>query len=211
MSFNFIVQKIDKNSAEEAANLVVAVFNEREPLAHLNSSDPKEFAEYILYLSHKCAEESLGFVARDVNSNKIIGAILSSDLSETVNSEGSNSEVHNNPIAALIDSLNSAYFTRGELEENTYLNIKFIATDSNFKGKGVVMELISTCIKEAKVKGFKYAQAEATGNISQHIFINKLGFDEKASIKYSEFDVDGEKPFSSITEHEGIKLLIKSI
>ena len=123
MSFDFTVQKIDKYNAKEAADLVVAVFNEREPLAHLNSSDPQEFAEYILYLSHKCAEESLGFIAKEVSSDKIIGAILSSDLSETVNSEGSKSEGSNNPITALIHSLNSAYFTRGKIEENTYLNI----------------------------------------------------------------------------------------
>ena len=211
MSLDFTVQKIDKESAKGAANLVVTVFNEREPLARLNSSGSNEFAEYVLSLSHKCAEESLGFVARDVNSNKIIGVILSSDLAEAFSSEDSKHEVANNPVAALIHSLNTRYFTKERLADNTYLNIKFVATDSGFKGKGVVNELISTCIKEAKGKGFKFAQAEATGNISQHIFINKFGFEEKAAIKYCEFEMDGEKPFEAITEHEGIKLLVKSI
>lgn len=211
MPFDFVVKKIDKNSAEEAATLIVAVFNEREPLASMNPSDPQEFAEYILYLTHKCAEENLGFIAREVDSNKIVGAVLSSDLYETVNSEDTTSEDRSNPIAALIRALNSAYFAGNELEEETYLSIKFVATDSDFKGKGVVTKLISRCINEAKGKGFKYAQVEATGNISQHIFINKLGFVEKGVIRYSDFEFGGEKPFSPITEHEGIKLLIKDL
>ena len=211
MPFDFTVQKIEQDSAEEAANLLVAVFNEREPLAHLDSSDPQEFSEYILYLSHKCAEEGLGFIAREMSSNEIIGVVLSSDLSESVNAEKSPDETLENPISALIHSLNSSYFTKGTLEENTYLNIKFVATNGDFKGKGVVTELISTCIKAAQERGFKYAQAEATGNISQHIFTSRFGFEEKASIKYTEFEFDGKKPFATITEHEGIKLLVKDI
>lgn len=211
MSFDFKVQKLNKESIEETAKLIVREFNAREPIAQLNASNSEEFLEYTLGVCRRCADEGLGFIARDVQSNKIIGAVLSADLAYSVNAKPSEVDEDPNPVATLIDSLNSLYFTNGELAENTYLNIKFIAADASFKGKGVVMSIISSCIEEAKAKGFKYAQAEATGNVSQYIFMNKFGFEEKAIIKYSEFEFDGGTPFSSITEHEGIKLLIKSI
>ncbi|TMP38982.1 GNAT family N-acetyltransferase [Pseudoalteromonas rubra] len=211
MSSDFIIQSIDKNSVQQAAHLIVNVFNEREPLAHLNAADPREFADYMLFLSKKCAEEGLGFIARETNTDRVIGAILSADLAETVNGDSGLNEVHTNPIAALIGALNGAYFTQGDIQTGTYLNIKFVATDANFKVKGMVTALISKCIQEAKAQGFKFAQAEATGNISQHIFANKLGFEEKEFIKYSEFEFAGDTPFSSITEHQGIKLLVKNI
>lgn len=211
MPFDFNVEKLVKEDIEETAKLVVSEFNAREPIAQLNASNSDEFLEYTLSVCRKCADEGLGFIARDVQSNKIIGAALSADLAYAVNAKPSEDDEDPNPVATLIDSLNSLYFTNGELAENTYLNIKFIAADANFKGKGVVMSLISACIEAAKAKGFKYAQAEATGNVSQYIFTNKFGFEEKAIIKYSEFEFDGETPFSSITEHEGIMLLIKRI
>lgn len=211
MSSKFNIQKIDKESVEETAKLVVREFNKREPIAQLNASNSDEFLEYTLGVCRKCVDEGLGFIARDVQTNKIIGTALSADLAYSINAKPSEDDEDPNPVATLIDSLNSLYFTNGELAENTYLNIKFIAADASFKGKGVVMDLITACIGEAKAKGFEYAQAEATGNVSQYIFTNRFGFEEKAIIKYSEFEFDGETPFSSITEHAGIKLLIKSI
>jgi ribosomal protein S18 acetylase RimI-like enzyme len=211
MSSEFTVHTIDQESIKETAKLVVREFNAREPIAQLNASNSDDFYEYILGVCRKCADEGLGFIARDTLSNKIIGAALSADLAYAVNAEPPEDDEDVNPVATLVSSLNSLHFTNGELAENTYLNIKFIAADANFKGKGVVMDLISACIEEGKARGFKYAQAEATGNVSQYIFMNKFGFEEKAIIKYSEFEFDGGTPFSSITEHEGIKLLIKSI
>lgn len=208
MSFDFVIEKISSESVEEAANLMVTTFNAHEPLAIVNTAPPQEFADFILYLTEKSSEQGLGFVAKEATTNKVIGAVLSSDLAESVNS---NDDEQDNPIAALIGQLNRLYFKEQQLPEGTYLNIKFVAMDSGFKGKGVVLDLISTCINEAKHKGYKYAQAEATGNISQHIFNNKLGFDEKALIKYNEFSFAGQKPFSAITEHEGIKLFVKEI
>ena len=92
MSFDFTIQKIDANSAKEAADMVVAVFHEGEPLAHLNTADPKEFAGYILDLCHSCVKAGLGFIAKEVASNKIIGVILTSDLSDSFNPESSKSE-----------------------------------------------------------------------------------------------------------------------
>ncbi|QPB83727.1 hypothetical protein CWC22_012285 [Pseudoalteromonas rubra] len=208
MPIDYTIQKIDTHSAEEAARLLVKEFHEREPLAHLNTADPQEFSDYIHYLSNQCAVQGMGFIAKEVNSGRVIGVLLASDLSDSVNASPEGNE---NPIAALIDSLNNTYFNKGELTENTYLNIKFVATDANVKVKGMVVALISACLQAAKAQGFQYAQAEATGNISQHIFANKLGFDKKATIKYSEFEVNGNKPFISITEHEGIQLLIKKL
>lgn len=208
MPTDYTIHKIDTQNAEEAARLLVREFHEREPLAHLNTADPQEFSDYILYLSNLCAARGLGFITKEVNSGRVIGVLLASDLSDSVNTSPEGNE---NPIAALIDSLNSTYFNKGELADNTYLNIKFVATDANIKVKGMVVTLISECLQAAKTLGFQYAQAEATGNISQHIFANKLGFDKKATIKYSEFEVNGNKPFISITEHEGIQLLIKKL
>ncbi|MDK1287650.1 GNAT family N-acetyltransferase [Pseudoalteromonas umbrosa] len=209
MHFNFSVDNIQ--NIHETARLVVATFNEREPLAEANNAPPKEFAEFILGLTQHCADNGLGFIARELTTNKIIGAILTSDLAETLNKIDTDDKEPSNPIATLITALNNSYFKGETLLNNIYLSIKFVATDDRFKGNGVADKLISECISEAKNKGFKYAQAEANGNVSQHIFKNKLGFEEKAFIKYREFTLGDEKPFSEITEHEGIKLLIKRI
>ena len=211
MSFNFSIDNIHSQNTQETAELVVTTFNEREPLANVNNAPPKEFAEFILALTEHCANNGLGFVATESTTNKVIGAILASDLAEVLNQADNHEDEPANPIACLITELNKSHFKDQVLAENTYLNIKFVAMDERFNGKGIVNELIAKCISEAKNKGFRYAQAEATGNISQHIFKNKLGFEEKAFIKYSEYTLDGEQPFAEIKEHEGIKLLIKEI
>lgn len=211
MSVNFEVKKIETTRIEEAANLVLSVFRDREPLSNAIASDSPEFSQYILELTRHCSETGLGFIAIDKESDQVAGAILAADLAGALNAQNNDAEKHNNPISSLVLDLNRQYFGKGQLDENMYLNIKFVATDSTFNVKGAVNEMIAATIDEAKAQGFHFAQAEATGNISQHIFINKFDFEDKGLIKYSDYEYEGTKPFASIKEHEGIKLVIKAV
>lgn len=211
MSFDYTLEIIDQSSIEQAAELVVSTFHAREPLANMNSADPAEFNGFIHHLTEQCAEQKLGFVVKETESERVIGVVLAADLAPSVNVSGDEPEIQSNPIASIITALNKLHFKDQVMPANEYLNIKFVAMDSNFKGKGVVNELLEFCMTEAKAKGFKFAQAEATGNISQHIFKNKLGFEEKAFINYSDFEFGGEKLFSSIVDHKGLMLLVKPL
>ena len=46
----------------------------------------------------------------------------------------------------------------------------------------------------------------AFGSISQRVF-DKIGFEHRFFIRYQEFELDGQRPFASILEHEGCALL----
>lgn len=96
----------------------------------------------------------MGFVAKELTTNKIIGVILASDLAEALNQADTNDEGPSNPIATLITTLNNRYFRGETLPDNAYLNIKLVAMDDRYKGQGVVNKLISECMSEAKKKGF---------------------------------------------------------
>ena len=80
MSLEYTLEVIDQSSVQQAAKLVVDTFHAREPLANMNSADPTEFNGFIHHLTQQCAEQELGFVVKETSDNRVIGAVLASDL-----------------------------------------------------------------------------------------------------------------------------------
>ncbi len=213
---SFTLEKISEPVVEEAAALIITAFQAREPLAMLGASGQSgsgesEFKGYVIHSGRKCVEQGLGWVARCNETDAIVGALIGSDLTDTLHSKEFISEAKNDPIGSLIVQLNSGFFKEKTVESGTWFNIKFVAVSDSFTGQGVITDIVTRSLKCAAEKGFSFAHAEATGNISQHIFMNKFGFEEKNAIGYGDFIFKGSHPFAAIKEHKSIKLLIKGI
>ncbi|RKZ92381.1 MAG: hypothetical protein DRR19_04430 [Candidatus Parabeggiatoa sp. nov. 1] len=56
---------------------------------------------------------------------------------------------------------------------------------------------------------FKGVISQVTNPISQHITLNKFGYEELDAISYQDFEYQGRKILSSITETDSCKLVIK--
>ena len=89
--------------------------------------------------------------------------------------------------------------------------LNFLLFQRLMQGRVLSINCSDQALENAVNRGFKYAHTEAAGNISQHIFMNKFGFEEKNKIAYDEFVFKGEKLFSSTETHQSIKLLIKEL
>ncbi|CAM3548861.1 GNAT family N-acetyltransferase [Parendozoicomonas haliclonae] len=205
----YIVEKLNSSSVDDVASLIVSVFMEREPLAMLDSSDGNEFKVYLTNLGTRAAQTGMSLVARCRFSNRVVGAVICADLAGAHHGEDEGGDA--DPIEVMVEKLNSDYFGQTSPESGQYFSIKFIAASADFTGQGMVTDLIEQSLQIAQEKGFVFAHTEASGNISQHMFMNKFGFVEKNAIAYSEFTLNDAQPFAAVQGHKGIKLLIKSL
>jgi len=85
-----------------------------------------------------------------------------------------------------------------------------LAVDAQHGGRGIAQRLVEYCLENGTRKGYRWAVTEATGAISKRVF-RKLGFEERFRIPYCNFKYCGEAVFSSITGHDGVALMDKSL
>ena len=207
----YIVEKLDESSVDEAARFIADVFLERDSLGMMDAEECEEFRQFLVIVGAQSAKRGFGLIARCRDTNQMVGAVISDDLADTMNSGDAIQEAQEDPFVALVHELNKGYLGDGELADNQYFSIKFIATAGDFIGQGLISDLITQMLEIASANGFDYAQAEASGPASQHVFINKFGFEEKNSITFNTFVYGDEKPFAEVGDDKNIKLVIKSL
>ena len=211
MTKNYAIEILTESHIEEAATLIAKCFSGRGPMEEAYTSSFEEFREYLIYESHKCAKEFSGFIARSTKDQSIVGAVLNCDLADTLNSDYFLGEAKQDPVIAILYELNKDYFGEEPVRNGQYFNTKFLAVSGAFAGQGIACELAEKSLVLAAAKGFRFMHTEAANPTSQHIYMNRLGLEERVKIHYSEFSFNNGKPFSTANPDENIKLVIKEI
>ena len=210
MSSTYTIETLDEASVEGAATVIATEFGKRQISSDFDTSAEK-FKEYLTYCARESASQKLGYIARCNETSEVVGTVITCDLADTLSSEDFLKEVENDPWISMLYEINKEYFGDTEVQKGEYLNVKFLAVSEAWSGQGIVNKLLGKALDNAKKLGFKYGHTEAAGNISQHIFMNRFGFEEKNEIKYEEFIFKGVKLFSATETHQSIKLLIKAL
>jgi len=78
-----------------------------------------------------------------------------------------------------------------------------------FRLANIGTQLVLEAHHLAQKHQFKGVIAQVSNPISQHILLNKFGYEELDAISYQDFEYQGRKIFSSITETESCQLVIK--
>ena len=170
----------------------------------------EEFADFVRLLGPKVEQEGLTVIARNQDTNQIIGAIVNDDFAidppEEMRPLGDNFE----PLWAVLDELDSQYKMGRILPSGEYLHFFLLAVDPLQSGKNIAKNLVQTCLENGIRKGYKTGIVEATGVVSQHIF-RKFGFVDRFEAPYKTFTFQGRPVFESIKDHHGIILMDKAL
>ena len=210
MNSLFKIEPVGKENIEGVATVIATEFCERQISSEYDTSY-EEFKEYLVHAAQECASDQLGFAARSNETNEIVGAVVACDLADTMYSEEFIQESENDPMISMLYNINKDYFSGSHIEKGVYLNVKFLAVSQAFSGKGIVNELLTNMLDVASSRKFKYAHTEAAGDISQYVFMNRHGFEEKSEIIYDDYVFKGKKPYTSSEHNKSIKLLIKEL
>jgi len=85
-----------------------------------------------------------------------------------------------------------------ELGTDKFFSIRMVGVENSKRGMGVATELIRRSILLAGCMGFSGIKTEATGNFSRTAF-EAVGLLPTNSIKYEDFEYEGQKVFSGMT------------
>ena len=201
----------DMRALDEMAHVVAEAFSRYEPMALALEISTSELVDFVKLLGPKAQQEELTVLARDLETGRVIGAMITDDFVSEPPEGMEHLGERFQPVLALLGELDEQYKLGRSIRLGEYLHLFMIAVDHNRKGRNVAQHLIQTCLENGIRKGYHTAVTEATGVISQHIFRNKFGFVDRLEIRYKTFVYQNRRVFESIEGHTGTILMDKTL
>ena len=210
-SAQFLITPLGPEDVEEVIQCVLATFLEGEPMCAALGLTEKDFKLFTRLFTEKAAREGLSVIARHPMTNELMGCIISDDMASEPPTGLENIPERTLPIVYLLEELDAKFLERNPPAPGQYFHMFICGVYKKFSGLQLTPALTKASEKLAAGKGFKTALIEATGPISQHILINKMGYVQEAALAYKEFCYKNSYPFRNISECSACLLLSKSL
>ena len=208
---NFVIQYgvFAASDTDDMVRLLGDVFSRRDPPAVAVGLTAAEFESFVKLFCAKAAVEGLTIVARHSETQELVGALLTEDSASAFPEGMESLSPKFEPIFDILGELDSEYRAGREVLPGESLHLFLLGVAESAAGQGVAQQLVSTCLHNGALKGYRLAVTEATNKTSQHIF-RKLGFRERVTRSYESHRFLGRAVFASIAEHGGPILMDKS-
>jgi ribosomal protein S18 acetylase RimI-like enzyme len=199
----------DASDAEDMARLLGDAFSRRDPPAIAIGVTASEFSSFVRLFCPKAADEGLTILARNPTTRELVGALLTEDRASELPDGVDSLDPKFDPVFDILGELDAEYRGGKEPIPGESLHLFLLGVAESAAGQGIAQQLVSTCLDNGAVKGYRLAVTEATNKTSQHIF-RKLGFTERVTRSYESHRFQGRAVFGSIAEHGGPILMDKS-
>ncbi len=194
---DFSIRTLNKEYMDSALELFIKSFCDSEPITkhlHISYDDYEPFAREVV---EKAVREGMSVVAIDKNDKVIACAIAEDIVSPFVPHLAKYPKMK--PIFALLNELDKPFMSNKSFLRGKIAHVWIALVDPNYRGKGLSTAIDMACGELAVRKGFDFAYAEFTSDVSekitQHYDVYKLCH----SIKLEDFEMESsEHPFSGV-------------
>ncbi len=169
-----------------------------------------EMQRFVTLLCPAAAADGLTVVARVLETDRIVGVLLTDDFGAPPPVDFSEISDKFIPILTMLEGLDDNYRQGRAIVAGQYLHLFMLAVDIHFAGQGIAQQLVTACLLNGRQKGYTHAVTEATGVVSQRVF-RKLDFTDRVSVTYRDYRYDGRPVFASIVDHTATILMDRTI
>ncbi len=202
-----IYEIISKNYIESALQCIMTTFSKNDPLSIAVNLSPEDLKIFLnIFVKDNLLKQNLTTIAKDKNTNEVIGCILLEDITTDQPGDISGIPLNFMPIIALLEDLDGWYLENNPVKPGEILHVIMVGVAEEYMNRSIAYELFMYSYKICKELGYKGGISEVTGKKSQRVG-DKIGAETLRSILYKEFEYNGEKPFNSINDTESIKLM----
>lgn len=193
----YTIRTLTKDYIESALDLFIKSFCDSEPVTqHLNITyqDYEPFAKEVL---EKAALEGMSVIAIDKN-NKVIACAVAEDIVNPFVPHLSKYPKMR-PIFALLNELDKPFMSGKSFLKGKIAHVWIAVVDSAHRGQGLSTAIDMACGELAVRKGFDFAYAEFTNDVSEKITHHYGVYQLCHSIKYEDFMLENnERPFKGV-------------
>jgi ribosomal protein S18 acetylase RimI-like enzyme len=190
-----------RSDVPELIGLLSRTFAAHDPPAMAVGLTPEELAAYLETVTRTAADDGLTIVARDLESGKLAGVLLTMDAAvDQGPMDGLSPKLE--PIMDIFDQLYALVVPSAPPVPGEALNLLMLGVADGFARRGIAQELVRRCLTNGARHGYRRAVTTATNPVSRHIF-GKLGFTTLGVASYADYRRDGVAVFASIADQGG--------
>jgi hypothetical protein len=200
---------LTQQDLEEAISCSVSAFINGEPTTKAVGATPEEFHYMMKIFTEACVEEGLSLIAKDKKTGQIIGNAISKDFL-TFPEEGLD-KISPSLLSGLsiFEKLENDYKAQHTIQRGELFHLLSLGVLDPFRLSNIGTQLVLEAHHLAQKHHFKGVIAQVSNPISQHILLNKFGYEKLDAISYQDFEYQGKNILSSITETDSCQLVIK--
>lgn len=193
----YTVHTLTKEHAKPVMELFIKSFCNSEPITkHLHVS-PKEYEPFAKEVIEKAIKDGLSTVALD-EKNKLLAFIIVEDIADPFMPKLSHYPKLQ-PIFELLTELSRPFMDGRKFTKGKVAHFWIAGVEKEFMGQGMFTELDDATIRMAAEKGFNFAYAEFTNEISEKVMRQFKIMELWNRIMYDEFKSgNGQKPFQGV-------------
>jgi len=144
-------------------------------------------------------DNPMSLIAYNDNLGRVEGVIINEDFKEPLPDNYNNLPEIWRPVRAIFKELHMRYLAqRLSFKPGNVLHpLYFSCVRPESRRQGITRELWRRSIETAREFNYQFMAAEASTQIARTV-CTRLGFEEKAAVKYNEWMFEGEKVFSDL-------------
>ncbi|ORX81099.1 hypothetical protein K493DRAFT_389626 [Basidiobolus meristosporus CBS 931.73] len=228
-SLSIVVRKMKPTDAVQAARLITNVFIEREPIALRLKETVEETFPWAIDLARRSSNQNMSFVAEDLNrvmdarpmlvgvglSEAFVphpapGAVDAADIWDV--------DYYEDPVSALLYGSEHTFLAQhypdvlvSPQEASKFAYFSAAAVHSDYEGIGLCRKLANEVLLAAKLSGYKKIWVHCSALGTQHLFLNRLGFEVKFKVNYDDFKWRGVRPYAGLLDPQECWLLDRTL
>jgi len=194
---DYTLQTLNEEYAKSATDVFIKSFCDSEPITrhlHVSYKDYEPFAREVI---QKAVKEGLSKIAVD-RHNRVIACAIAEDLADPFIPHLSHYSKLK-PIFSLIDELSKPFIYHKKFVKGKIIHLWIAAVDQSYRGLGLSTEIDMNCIEAAARKGFDFAYAEFTNELSEKVTSQFKLLKLCNKIQYNTYTMDnGSLPFQGV-------------
>ena len=193
----YTIDTLQKQHVREVTELFINSFRNYEPITKRLNVSREDYTPFVEEVVQKAIKDGMSSVAVDENKH-VIAFIIAEDMANPFMPHLSHYPKLK-PVFALLAKLSKPFVDGKVFSKGKVAHLWVAAVDPKYMGHHMFTELDDATIKMVAKKGFNFAYAEFTNEISEKI-IHQFKLIELCNrIKYDDFELEnGQKPFAGI-------------
>jgi hypothetical protein len=200
---------LSTSHAQGAIECIASTFLGGEPMTRALKLKESDFYDFVEIFIHKAISEGLSIVAKDPDTDRIIGCLVCQDFNADLPEGIERVSESFAPIFSLLTHLDERYKARYGVNMGDLYHLFMGGVAKKYSGQGIIHQMTHQGEMLARSYGFKAAIGEATGPVSQHVYLNHLGYKEIDAVTYRDFVYQGTYVFKDVTSCTSCKLIYK--
>jgi hypothetical protein len=207
----YSTQLLSASNAKGAIECIASTFLAGEPMTKALQIREQDFYDFVEIFVNKAITDGLSIVTKDKETDRVVGCLVCQDFNADLPDGIEKVAESFAPIFSLLGHLDERYKARYQVNKGELYHLFMGGVVKEYAGQGIIHQMTRQGEILARAYGFKAAIGEATGPISQHVYLKHLGYKEIDAICYDDFLYEGAYIFKNVTDCKSCKLIYKAL